>query len=111
MNHKDIERLIPSFLDESMDDDTLEKFLDHIEKCPSCKEELTVQFLLGLGMSLLETGETFNLSSEMNKKLKEAHERLEHNKRFRNISFSFEVFAILFITAVVIMAFYLHMVV
>ena len=58
----------------------LSDFLDHVDSCPECKEELTIQFLVKVGMQRLEDGNTFNLAGELNSLLKEARKKLRHRK-------------------------------
>ena len=69
MTHKEAERSIPSFFDESMENLELAEFLDHIDKCPACREELTIQYLVGRGLQSLSDGNEFNLAGELDKKL------------------------------------------
>ena len=46
MNCKETEKKIPSFLHDELDGSKLEEFIDHVESCPECKEELSIQFLV-----------------------------------------------------------------
>lgn len=70
---KQTEKLIPSFIKDEMDRRTEKQFLAHVEKCPSCHEELSIQFLVTEGMQRLENGNTFDLNKEL--KLKMATEK------------------------------------
>ncbi len=63
---KEYEKLIPDFLGDKLDSDTLERFIKHIETCPECMEEVSIQFLITEGMNRLEEGSTFELSKELN---------------------------------------------
>lgn len=86
MTHKEAERSIPSFLDESMDNLELAEFLDHIDRCSDCKEELSIQFLVNRGLQSLSEGDEFNLKGELDKKLSKAHARLNRLYRLEKIS-------------------------
>lgn len=77
MTCKEAEKLIPLFLDDDLDNQDLSDFLFHMESCPECKEELTIQFLVKVGMKRLEDGNTFNLKSELDGCLSEATKRLK----------------------------------
>ena len=46
MDCKAAEKLIPDFIRGRMETRTAKHFLSHVEKCPSCKEELSIQFLV-----------------------------------------------------------------
>lgn len=91
MSCKDAEKLIPLFLDDDLDNHDLSAFLDHIDSCPECKEELTIQFLVKVGMRRLEDGNTFNLASELESMLRDARRKLRYRKSLLYISFALEI--------------------
>ena len=91
MTCKDAEKLIPLFLDDDLDNKDLADFLDHVDTCPECKEELTIQFLVKVGMQRLEDGNTFNLAGELNSLLKDARKRLRHRKYLVFTSYVLEI--------------------
>lgn len=76
MNCKDAEKNIPYFLQDELDEGRLEEFIDHVEHCPECKEELTIQFLVSEGLEHLEQGGNFNLQEELLMKLADAQHRI-----------------------------------
>ena len=80
MNCKEADKLIPLFLDDDLDNRELSEFLSHVETCPGCKEELTIQFLVKVGMKRLEDGNTFNLRNELDALLVDANKRLTARK-------------------------------
>lgn len=76
MNCKDLEKKIPSFLQDELDGSKLEEFVEHVESCPECKEELSIQFLVAEGLERLEGGNNFNLQEELLRKLEDAQHRI-----------------------------------
>lgn len=66
---KQAEKLIMPFIKESLDNRTKRQFLAHVEKCSSCHEELSIQFLVTAGMQRLENGDTFDLNKELKAKM------------------------------------------
>lgn len=54
------------FLEENLDDVQLAAFLEHIDSCADCREELTIQYMIREGLDRVETGETFNVHSDLN---------------------------------------------
>ncbi len=91
MTCKDADKLIPLFLDDDLDNQDLSDFLDHIDSCPECKEELTIQFLVKVGMQRLEDGNTFNLAGELNSLLKDARKRLRRRRHLVFTSYILEI--------------------
>ena len=86
-----MEKLIPQFLDDDLDNQDLADFLDHIDNCPECKEELTIQFLVRVGMQRLEDGNTFNLVKELERELAEAKKKMHRRKTLVLISYILEI--------------------
>jgi len=85
MNCKEAEKKIPSFLNDELDGRGLAEFVEHIENCPDCLEELSIQFLVAEGMEQLEQGNNFNLQEALTNKLKEADYRIHVNRILRHI--------------------------
>ncbi|MDE6387189.1 MAG: zf-HC2 domain-containing protein [Lachnospiraceae bacterium] len=76
MNCKETEKKIPSFLQDELDGSKLEEFIEHVENCSECKEELSIQFLVTEGLERLEGGNNFNLQEELLMKLEGAEHRI-----------------------------------
>lgn len=76
MNCKETEKMIPAFLQNTLDGNDLEDFMEHIEQCPECKEELSIQFLVAESMERLEAGNNFNLQNTLAEKLENANHRV-----------------------------------
>lgn len=72
MNCKEAEKMIPAFLVKQLNSRDLNQFLLHVEECPECMEELTIQYLVMIGTSLIEEGKSFNLRKALNELLLEA---------------------------------------
>ena len=51
MDCKQVTRFIPAFIEEDMAVRDLEPFLVHIDQCPECREELTIQILVAEGLT------------------------------------------------------------
>ena len=104
MTCKEADKAIPLFLDDDLDNQDLAEFLNHIDTCPECKEELTIQFLVKTGMQRLEDGDTFNLKFELDNLLKGASKRLKGRRRLVGVSLLLEVIVLALAIATVILA-------
>ena len=79
MQCREFEKQIPFFLQNNMDYETMERFQQHMNSCDSCKEELSIQFLVSEGMKHLEKGDNFDLDAEFNYRIeasRKSHKRL-----------------------------------
>ena len=90
MTCKDAEKLISPILDDDLDNRELSEFLNHVDKCPECKEELTIQFLVLVGMKRLEDGNTFNLRNELDNMLITAKKKLRTRRKLFVLSLVLE---------------------
>ena len=81
--------MIPAYLEDSLEADELKDFLEHIDSCPECSEELSIQFLITEGLNTLNNGDSYDLSSAMERKVeKSRHDINVHDKLFwmRNVA-------------------------
>ena len=46
MNCNDFSSMVPAFLDDTLDNESLHAFLDHLDECKGCREELEIQYLV-----------------------------------------------------------------
>ena len=63
MDCKEFMRLIPIWLEGKLDGKRGTRFLEHMEGCTDCNEELHIQYLVKEGTARLESGGNFNLDT------------------------------------------------
>jgi len=100
MDCKDTKKAIPLFLADELEGKRLKEFLSHMNECPDCKEEMTIQYLATEGVSRLEEGMTFDLDRELQEKLLTAEHREELRKKVRFLLIGIESVAILILIVV-----------
>lgn len=79
MDCKQFEKLIPHYIDGTMDYPTLKEFQAHMDACSSCMEDLSISFLVSDGLHRLESGDAFDLQKELKAKISEGLKRLHRN--------------------------------
>ncbi len=105
MDCKEFELRIPSFLEDDMTDRELQKFLEHVETCEECMEELSIQILVLEGMSRLEDGNAFDLQQEIDRRIEQAHRRIHMHKTMRYVKNTLQVIALFAIILIIILFF------
>ena len=80
-------KMIPAFVADELSYEDLERFMEHIGECENCREELSIQFLVEVGLNSLEAGNTFDLQQELNMALEEAEKRVQVYRFFRQSVF------------------------
>ena len=93
MTCRECEKQIPDFIGRKMDYFKMKRFTEHVETCGNCREELTIQFLIQEGMARLEEGDVFDLQSELEERMEEAHRRIRLNEGILQLGTVLEVLA------------------
>lgn len=104
MNCSEIESQIGAFLDNDIKGRRLSRFLEHMETCEACKEELTIQYLCMEGIARLEEGQTFDLERELNEYIHGMYKKQKKRMRIKLTIAVLELLAIIAIIAVFIYA-------
>ena len=94
MNCKEAEKSIAKFIENSLNDKEMDEFIVHVQECPQCMEELSIQYLVAVGMSRLEEGGTFDLRGELEEKLSQAHTRILFRRNKNRFFFGAEIASI-----------------
>ncbi|MDE6601259.1 MAG: zf-HC2 domain-containing protein [Lachnospiraceae bacterium] len=102
MNCKEAEKKIPPFLNDELDGRGLAEFVEHIEDCPECMEELSIQFLVAEGLEQLEQGNNFNLQKALTWKLDDAGYKIRVNRILRHVLLVLEAAVVVVIVAALI---------
>lgn len=98
-----IQRRIPGFLKDELKCREMMRFLEHIDTCEECKEELTIQYLSSEGILRLEEGKTFDLDRELKEYMIQAEKSM---KRRRNLILAFVAFEVAAIALIVLIYVY-----
>lgn len=78
MTCMEAQALITPFINDELDRVTLEKFIDHVESCEECKEELEVYYALLTAMKQLDEDEevSADFEKELANKINEAQDKI-----------------------------------
>lgn len=98
---KEFERMITDFLENGLEDHDLKIFIAHMKTCESCKEELTIQYLITEGVQRLEDASAFDVNKELETKLSRAWHRVVIRKRLRFLNYFLEILFILVMIALI----------
>ena len=102
MDCKEFERLIPDFIAEKLDYQSLIKFNEHMKSCEECKEELVIQLLVHEGIQRLEEGSAFDLKSELEKRLADAERKIKFHHSFLCVGAALEIVAVIALAGIVL---------
>lgn len=102
MDCKEFERLIPDFISDKLDYQTLKMFCRHMEHCGDCREELVIQFLVTEGIQRLEDGRAFDLQRELDQRLEGARKKVRLHTLFMRAGLVLEVAAAVLLAGCII---------
>lgn len=108
MTCKEAEKLIPIFLEDDLDTDDLREFMEHIDECGECKEELSIQFLVKEGLSRLEAGSVFDLKNELDYRIELEEHALKMRESLVWLSYLLDGLVVIaaIVLATLVMTFY-----
>lgn len=102
MDCKEFEIMIPDFINRKLDYLALKRFSEHMSRCKSCKEELTIQFLVTEGIQRLEEGNAFDLQAELNQRMEETRKKIRFHSSFLHFGIALEIMAVCLLAGIVI---------
>lgn len=82
---KDAERLVIPYIRHELDDEVVEEFLEHVDSCENCKEELEIYYTVEAGIRQLDSdAEHYNIKGDMEANIQSSKQRL-YNLRLLKI--------------------------
>ena len=89
MTCREAERLVTPYIQDKLSGDELEAFLEHLEHCRNCQEELEIYFMVDVGLKQLDTGSgTFDIMGALQKRIAESYARVRRMWRFRKMEYA-----------------------
>lgn len=105
MDCKEAQRNITAFLNGELHGNSAESFLNHIEQCPECKEELSIQYLVREGTARLEGGGSFDLSKDLDELVASSYKKIKNQRWAAFAIYSLEFIAILAVVFILVLVF------
>ena len=104
MTCKEAESLVMPYIHHELDDRQMEEFLEHIENCENCKEELEIYYTVDVGIRQLDsdTG-TYNIKGAMEEDLLASRQRLYTLKVFDIFRYIFDTLVVISIITMMIL--------
>ena len=93
------QKLIIPYLDGKLSDRELEEFLDHVESCPACHDELEIYFSIYQTLGEETDDGDYNFTRKLDEKLQRSEQYLTRRHIFRSMKIVLIVCAELFFIA------------
>ena len=107
MDCKEFAGLIQDFWGDRLDEMKLSEFLEHVDECENCKDELRIQYLIYEGLERLETGATFDVDKDLAEWMELQRKRLRNRNGIKKTAIAAEILTIsAFMIVLMVIMFY-----
>ena len=86
--------MMPGYIEDRLTENELEDLMLHLQQCEDCREELTTQYLISRGSSLLESDQPFDLNAEINALRNTRNRQMRSRKTFSLAALILEIGAL-----------------
>lgn len=96
MSCKEAESMIHSYINNELNDDDLEAFLEHINHCEDCKEELEIYYTVDVGVRQLDDeAEIYNITGALETSLVMAEQKVKHKTQLLIVKYVVDTLMVL----------------
>lgn len=83
MECKDAEQLVQRYIKGNLEGKQLKKFVEHVQTCKNCFEEMEIYYMVFEGLQHLESGASINIGKEISSRLMQSERKIRNNSLFR----------------------------
>lgn len=84
MKCREAEKLVVPYIKDELTMDELDEFLEHVEYCDNCMEELEIHYMVDVGLRKLDEEDTvYDIVGDLQRKLESSAVRLHRFFRFQ----------------------------
>ena len=103
MDCKEAERLVQPYIENKLPSKKLEAFISHVQKCPSCYEELETYFIIHHAIKYLDEDrhDSYNMKEKLSVDLGKKRRQIRTNKHLRVLGVYLIVLLVILIAALI----------
>lgn len=106
MTCQEAERLVTPYIKDELSGDELEAFLNHIDECESCREELEIYFMVDVGLRQLDYGSgTYDIAGDLERKIEDSYAKVSHMWMFRVMRYAVNTLGIMALVVTALLQF------
>ncbi|MBQ7797459.1 MAG: zf-HC2 domain-containing protein, partial [Lachnospiraceae bacterium] len=81
---REAEKMVVSYIHDELTIDELDDFLDHVESCDNCMEELEIHYMVDVGLKKLDEDDaTYDIVGDLMRKLESSARELQRFSVFQ----------------------------
>lgn len=106
MTCQEAERLVIPYIRDELAGDELEAFLNHIDECPNCREELEIYFMVDVGLRQLDHDSgTYDIAGDLEHKIEDSYLKVSHMWMFRMLRYAVNTLGVMAVIVVTLLQF------
>lgn len=105
MTCQEAERMVTPYINDELTGDELEAFLNHLEECKSCQEELEIYFMVDVGVKKLDEDGTFDIAGDLKKKIEDSYSRISFMWGLRIVKYAVNTLVVMALFVIVLLQF------
>lgn len=106
MTCQEAERLVTPYIRDELTGDELEAFLNHIDECPNCREELEIYFMVDVGLRKLDHDSgTYDIAGDLEHKIEESYLNVSHMWMFRMFRYAVSTLSVMAVIVTALLQF------
>ena len=83
MECRDFQKTVGPYLSENIDDSELNDFLNHVDQCESCREELELEYIINKGPEIIDSAESnYDITANFRNRLEDENHYIRFRKKF-----------------------------
>ena len=108
MKCSDVEKMVQSYIHETLSPKELEAFISHVKKCPSCYEELEIHFIIQQAVRYLneDRHDNFDMKALLAEDLRKKERQVRRRKALKMTVIYLGIVLLLAILALVVIWFF-----
>lgn len=104
MTCQEAERMVTPYINDQLTGDETEAFLEHIETCKNCQEELEIYFMVDVGLKQLDKGYgTFDIAGALERKIEDSYAKVHRMWAFRTLRYAVNTLTVMAVTVIVLL--------
>ena len=98
MTCREVEKLVVPYIHDELTNDELDAFIEHVETCDSCMEELEIHYMVDVGLKKLEEDDTtYDIVGDLMRKMDSSVNELHRFTMFQISRYAVNTLSALFL--------------
>ena len=104
MNCREVEKLVVPYINDELSMDELDEFLEHVESCEKCMEELEIHYMVDVGLRKLDEDDAvYDIVGDLKRKLENSGWQLHRFFAFQVTKYVIETLSVMALVVMILL--------